>query len=231
MDWLTENAIALFNVILIDVMLAGDNAIVVGLAASRVASEMRAKVIFWGVAAAVMLRVLFAAIANQLLGILGLTVVGGLLLLWVSWKMYRQITQDNGHSLEDVQTGLIGPATPEHQMSFGTAVWQIALADVSMSLDNVLAVAGVANSAQDSSLVLLVGLAVSVVLMAIASHYIAKLLVKYPWITWIGLLIIVGVAFDMIYTGSHKVTCEAFNIGCSETLWQGFLHRLGWGGT
>jgi YjbE family integral membrane protein len=228
MDWLTDNAVALFNVILIDVMLAGDNAIIVGLAASRVAPEMRARVIFWGIVAAVGMRVVFALIANQLLGILGLTVVGGLLLLWVCWKMYRQITSDEETAPES------GPADPSTAagltLGFRAAVTQIAVADLSMSLDNVLAVAGVANSAKDSTLVLVIGLAVSIVLMAVASHYLAKLLVRYPWVTWVGLLIIVWVALEMIYLGSHELTCETLGVGCSETLWQGVLHRLGLGG-
>jgi len=109
-------------------------------------------------------------------------------------------------------------------MSFWSAVGLITLADVSMSLDNVLAVAG---AAKGSILVLVIGLAIAIILMAVASHYIANLLVKYPWITWIGLLIILWVALEMIYKGSHEVTCNAFNFGCSETLWQGIKHRLG----
>ncbi len=107
-------------------------------------------------------------------------------------------------------------------------MFQIALADISMSLDNVLAVAGVAKG---EPLVLVIGLAVAIILMAVASHYIAGLLVKYPWISWIGLLIIVFVAVDMIYTGSHEVACKAYDFGCSETLLQGIKHRLGFGGT
>ena len=216
LDWYRQNGVALLNVIVIDLVLAGDNAIVVGMAAARVAPEIRAKVIFWGIAAAVLLRMIFAAITVQLLAIIGLTLAGGILLLWVCWKMYRQFTGDN-HVVPDGA----GPGT---ELGFWSAVGLITLADVSMSLDNVLAVAGAANG---EPLTIVVGLAIAVLLMAVASHYIAKLLVRQPWIAWIGLLIILWVALGLIYKGSHEVTCRAFNFGCSETLWQGILHRLG----
>lgn len=228
MDWLSENAVALFNILMIDLTLAGDNAIVVGLAASRVAPELRPKVIFWGIAGAVVLRILFSGVAQQLLQIIGLTLAGGLLLLFVSWKMYRQIVEGNEHSLEDIEKGLASNETPNGDRSFWTALWHIILADLSMSLDNVLAVAGAAG---ESTAVLVIGLGLAIVLMAVASTYIAKLLARYPWISWVGLLIIVFVAFDMIYTDLHKVSCAAYNFGCSETLWQAILHQLGFGGT
>lgn len=223
-EWLQQNLMGLLNVIMIDVVLAGDNAIIVGLAASRVAPALRGKVIFWGIAAAVVLRILFAAITTQLLAIVGLTLAGGLLLLWVCWKMYRQITGGNAHSLDEVEKGLAAPTAPANEMGFWAAVIHITLADVSMSLDNVLAVAG---AAKGSPLVLVLGLGIAIVLMAVASHFIAGLLVKYPWITWIGLLVIVWVAFDMIYEGSHEVACQAYGVGCSEDLWQAIKHRLG----
>jgi YjbE family integral membrane protein len=158
-------------------------------------------------------------ITVQLLAIIGLTLAGGILLLWVCWKMYRQITTGDHHGQGD-------PAQAQVQgdLGFWQAVGLITVADVSMSLDNVLAVAG---AAKGSTLVLVIGLAVAIVLMAVASHFIANLLVKYPWITWIGLLIILWVALDMIYKGSHEVTCNAFGFGCSETLWDGIRHRLG----
>lgn len=201
--------VALLNVIVIDVVLAGDNAVIVGLAASRVAPELRKKVIFWGMAAAVGLRIVFAAIATSLLAIVGLTLAGGILLLWVCWKMYREI-RAGGHEGEDLLengSGAAKAAVPT--MTFGAAVMQITFADVSMSLDNVLAVAG---AAKGSTEVLVIGLGVAIVLMAVAANFIAKVLVKYPWITWIGLLIIVVVAVDMIYDGSHEVACA---------MWQG----------
>ncbi len=222
-DWYRQNFVPLLNIIMIDLVLAGDNAIVVGLAASRVPKEIRSKVIFWGIAAAVILRIFFAAITVQLLAVIGLTLAGGILLLWVCWKMYLQITTGSHHS--DVGAGE-DATNGGHELGFWQAVGLITVADVSMSLDNVLAVAG---AAKGSTLVLVIGLAVAIVLMAVASHYIAALLVKYPWITWIGLLIILWVALGMIYQGSHEVTCNAFDFGCSETLWQGIKHRLGFG--
>jgi YjbE family integral membrane protein len=216
-DWYRQNGLALLNIIMIDLVLAGDNAIVVGMAAARVAPEIRAKVIFWGIAAAVVLRMLFAAITVQLLAVIGLTFAGGILLLWVCWKMYRQIKMED--QVEHTATAANGT-----ELGFWSAVGLITLADVSMSLDNVLAVAGAANG---EPLAIVVGLAIAIVLMAVASHYIARLLVRYPWIAWIGLLIILWVALSMIYKGSHEVTCRALDFGCSEDLWRGILHRLG----
>jgi YjbE family integral membrane protein len=204
-DWLHLNFVALINVIIIDVVLAGDNAIIVGLAASRVREEIRTRVIFWGMAGAVALRVAFAGITVQLLAIIGLTLAGGILLLWVCWKMYRELVR--GH-VEKAQRGSSAagarPATP---MSFRAAVTQIILADVSMSLDNVLAVAGVAKG---EPLVLFAGLGIAIVLMAVAANFIASMLARYPWITWIGLLIIVWVALDMIFEGTREVACHAW---------------------
>jgi YjbE family integral membrane protein len=216
-DWYRENGLALLNIIMIDLVLAGDNAIVVGMAAARVAPEIRAKVIFWGIAAAVVLRILFAAITVQLLAVIGLTLAGGILLLWVCWKMYRQIKMEDHHDPANA-------AVNGSELGFWHAVGLITLADVSMSLDNVLAVAG---ASKGSTLALVLGLGIAIVLMAVASAYIAKLLVRQPWIAWIGLAIILWVALEMIYEGSHQVTCKAFEFGCSETLWQGILHRLG----
>jgi YjbE family integral membrane protein len=198
--WLQQEFFQLLNVIMIDVVLAGDNAIIVGLAASRVAPEIRSRVIFWGIAGAVLLRVAFAGITAHLLTIVGLTLAGGILLLWVCWKMYRQLTNGE-HDLDDegVATGVTAGAT----MTFGQAVSQVILADVTMSLDNVLAVAG---AAKGSTLVLALGLMISVVLMAAASHFIARLLARFPWVTWIGLLIVVYVALSMINDGMHQVS-------------------------
>lgn len=221
-DWWREHALAVFNVIAIDVVLAGDNAIVVGLAASRVARDKRAKVIFWGIAAAVLMRIGFAAITQQLLAIVGLTLLGGFLLLWVCWKMYRQISGSDSH--EDALAG--GDAVNNHEMGFWAAVTQIAIADVSMSLDNVIAVAGAAG---ESVLVLVIGLVVAIALMAVASHFIAQLLVRYPWITWIGLIIILYVALDMVVRGAPEilywlqgVDCQVPGAECPK------LSPLGW---
>ena len=201
MTWLQSDLFALINVIMIDVVLAGDNAIVVGMAASRVSKDMRSKVIFWGITGAVVLRILFAGITAQLLTIVGLTFAGGVLLLWVCWKMYRQLTAPNGHGTDD--SGEVGQAVAT--MTFGQAVTQVVLADVTMSLDNVLAVAG---AAKGSFAVLTIGLIIGIVLMALASHFIAGLLVRFPWITWIGLLIVVYVALSMIWDGWHQIGRE-----------------------
>ncbi|WP_083567780.1 YjbE family putative metal transport protein [Hyphomicrobium sp. CS1GBMeth3] len=229
LQWISDHAVELVNIIIIDLTLAGDNAIVVGMAASRVAPNLRAKVIFWGIAGAVVLRVLFSGVAVQLLQIIGLTLAGGLLLLFVAWKMYRQIVDGSEHSIDDVEAKVASGERHPGEVSFWSALWTIILADVSMSLDNVLAVAGVAQGAQEPLPVLIIGLGLAIILMAVASTYIAKLLAKYPWIAWLGLLIILWVALDMIYTDSHKITCATYNIGCSETLWQAVLHRLGLG--
>ncbi|SDP17804.1 integral membrane protein, YjbE family [Filomicrobium insigne] len=225
-QWYRENYAALLQIIMIDVVLAGDNAIIVGLAASRVAPDIRGRVIFWGIAGAVVLRILFASVTTQILAIVGLTLAGGILLLWVCWKMYRQITGGEEHNIDEIEKNLDAKSTTGPPVSFWAAVSQIIVADISMSLDNVLAVAG---AAKGEPLVLVVGLAVAIVLMALAAHFIARLLVRYPWITWIGLLIIVYVSLDMIYRGSHEITCEVFNFGCSEDLFSAILHRLGLG--
>jgi YjbE family integral membrane protein len=212
-DWLQLNFVALVNVIVIDVVLAGDNAIIVGLAASRVAPDIRARVIFWGMAGAVILRIAFAAVTVQLLAIVGLTLAGGILLLWVCWKMYREIAR-KPHAANDGASGDAAAALPP--MSFRAAVTQIVVADLSMSLDNVLAVAG---AAKGSGWVLAIGLLVAIVLMAIAANFIAGMLGRYPWITWIGLAIIVWVALDMIFDGSREVACAAWKgVWCAPDL-------------
>jgi YjbE family integral membrane protein len=226
-EWWHQNAVPLFNILIIDLTLAGDNAIVVGMAASRVHPSMRAKVIFWGIAGAVILRILFSSIAQQMLQVIGLTLAGGLLLLFVCWKMYRQIMDGHEHSIDEIEGQLASKTTPHNEATFWSALWTIIIADLSMSLDNVLAVAGAAG---ESTLVLVIGLAIAIILMAVASTYIAKLLAQYPWIAWVGLIIILYVALDMIYRDSHNIVCAAYGVGCSETIFQGILHRLGLGG-
>lgn len=220
LSWWQDHWDELTKIMMINIVLSGDNAIVVGLAASRVPQAIRTKVIIGGIGAAVVLRLIFAGIAAQLLKVIGLTLAGGLLLLWVCWSMYRQIAGGYEHTLEEVETGEF--SAPVAEMGFWAAIMQITLADVSMSLDNVLAVAG---AARQSTVVLIVGLAVAIILMGVASHFIAKLLVRYHWISWIGLLLIVWVALEMIYTGSHEITCKIYNFGCSETLLDGIIHR------
>ncbi len=207
---LTPHLWPLAQIIMIDVVLAGDNAVVVGLAASRVSPAIRGKVIFWGIAAAVILRILFAGITMQLLAIKGIMLFGGLLLFYVCWNMYRELrhSEQAPHSLGAAATE--GPhtddgtATKIKEMSFWAAVTQITIADVSMSLDNVLAVAG---AAQGNTMILVIGLAIAIVLMAVAANYIAKLLATYPWISWVGLAVIVYVALKMSWDGTYQLAC------------------------
>ncbi len=198
----------LLQIIMIDVVLAGDNAVVVGLAASRVNPAIRGKVIFWGIAAAVILRILFAGITMQLLAIKGIMLFGGLLLFYVCWNMYKELRR--GHEPEPHSLGSAAVEEPKgdgskiKEMTFWGAVIQITIADVSMSLDNVLAVAG---AAKGNTTILVIGLAIAIVLMAVAANYIANLLAKYPWISWVGLAIIVYVAAQMSWTGIHDLSC------------------------
>jgi YjbE family integral membrane protein len=219
-DHMIPELIALGQVIIIDLMLAGDNAIVVGMAAAGLPRHMRAKVILIGIAAATVLRILFAVIASKLLLIIGLTLAGGILLLWVCWKFWRELVHDRRRrlqalkrygrklsadelrELEDKEEALPGspPAKTMRQ-----AITQIVLADVSMSLDNVLAVAG---AAAQHYWVLVVGLLLSVALMGVAAGFVAGMMKRWPWIAYIGLVIILWVALGMIYRGTHQVVKE-----------------------
>ena len=193
-DWL----LPLFQVLLIDIVLAGDNAVVVGMAAAGLPQEQRRTAILWGIGAATVMRIGFAMITTQLLAIVGLTLAGGVLLLWVCWKMYREL-REGGHA-EHAEAS--GEAIEVPRKTLPQAIGQILIADISMSLDNVLAVAG---AAKDHREVLVVGLAISVVLMGVAATLIANLLSKHRWIAWVGLLIILYVAGDMIFSGTHEV--------------------------
>ncbi|MEO6198833.1 MAG: YjbE family putative metal transport protein, partial [Sphingomicrobium sp.] len=199
---LTPQAFAVFlEVLAIDIVLAGDNAIVVGALAAGLPAAQRKKVILIGVVAALVLRIAFALIVSQLLQVVGLILAGGLLLLWVAWRMYRELRPAGGNvgSAEivgDEHSGL-KPAK-----SFASAAWGVALADVSMSLDNVLAVAG---AAKDHPHVLVFGLVLSVLLMGLAANFIARYIDRYRWIGWVGLLVIVWVAAKMIWEGAHHV--------------------------
>jgi YjbE family integral membrane protein len=190
--------LAFGQVILIDIVLAGDNAIVIGALAAGLPADQRKKVILIGIVAALVLRIGFALVVTQLLQVVGLVFAGGVLLLWVAWKMYREIVQ-GGHEaggspeIEGDEHSGVRPAK-----SFAAAAWAVAIADVSMSLDNVLAVAG---AARDHPGILMVGLVIAVALMGIAANIIAKYIERYRWIAWIGLLVIVYVAGSMIYTG------------------------------
>jgi YjbE family integral membrane protein len=194
--------VAVGQVVAIDLVLAGDNAIVVGMAAAAVPAENRRKVILWGISAAIVLRICFALITTQLLAVIGLTLAGGILLLWVCWKMFRELQSHGRDEIapDEALNAKVGAAVAT--TTIGAAVWQIVVADVSMSLDNVLAVAG---AAKDHPTVLILGLLLSVVLMGAAANVIAHLLHKYRWIGWFGLAIITYVALDMIWRGSQEV--------------------------
>jgi YjbE family integral membrane protein len=198
---------ALLSVVIVDVVLAGDNAIVVGMAAAGLPLEQRRTVIILGIAAATIMRILLAYFAVQLLAVIGMTLAGGVLLLWVSWKMYRDFREAQA----DERAAALGGACCRNQVrvrrkSAGRALVRIVLADVSMSLDNVLAVAGIAR---DHFELLAFGLVLSVALMGIASTYIARLLDRHFWISWVGLGIITFVALRMIWDGSTEVLSQA----------------------
>jgi YjbE family integral membrane protein len=193
---------AFMQVLLIDLVLAGDNAIVVGALAAGLPPEQRKKVILIGVLAALVLRIIFALMVTWLLGIVGLVLAGGLLLLWVAWRMYRDIKGHAGESagspeiVGDEHSGLKSTKT------FAGAAWGVAVADVSMSLDNVLAVAG---AAREHPGILIVGLIFAVALMGIAANIIAQYIERYRWIAWVGLVVIVYVAGKMIVEGWSEV--------------------------
>ena len=186
----------LIQVILVDLMLAADNAIVIGLAAASVPAALRPRVIMLGIAAAAVLRILFALVTVQLLQIVGLVLAGGLLLLWVCWKLWRELRSRN-ESNESADEESVAPAKSLRQ-----AIVQIIIADVSMSLDNVLAVAGIARH---EPVILVFGLALSVALMAFGATLIARLLERYAWIAYIGLVVILQVALVMIWEGSREL--------------------------
>ncbi len=190
---------AFLQVIAIDLVLAGDNAIVIGLAAAGLPAELRRKAILVGIIAATVLRIAFAALTVQLLAIVGLQLFGGLLLAWVCWKMWTELREQNS-SMDEVEDE--NADLTKGQKTFFQAATQIVIADVSMSLDNVLAVAG---AAQDHVTVLIIGLVFSIALMGLAANFVAKLLHRYRWISYIGLLVIVYVAANMLYHGFLEV--------------------------
>jgi YjbE family integral membrane protein len=209
-DFITADAMAaLVQVIIIDLVLAGDNAIVIGLAAAGLPPEQRAKAILIGIVAATLMRIGFAGVTTQLLQIVGLLLAGGLLLLWVSWKMWRELRVSHEAERAAVEAvsdhdlnadGTIALGAPRKTVA--QATWQILVADLSMSLDNVLAVAG---AARDHPWVLIFGLVLSIALMGAAASYIAQLLQKHRWIAYVGLVIILYVALDMIYRGGLEI--------------------------
>ena len=201
---------AFFQVIMIDLVLAGDNAIVIGLAAAGLPAHQRTQAILIGIAAATGLRVVFALMTTQLLQIVGLLFAGGILLLWVCWKMWRELSTSHALEVDAVEAvsaedinadGTIAGGSGSGK-TFAQAAWQIVIADVSMSLDNVLAVAG---AAREHPYVLIFGLVLSIALMGIAASFIAKILNRHRWIAYVGLAIILYVAGDMIYRGVVEV--------------------------
>lgn len=203
--------VALLQVILIDVVLAGDNAVVIGMAASRVPKPDRRRVIFWGLTAAVILRVVLAMTTATILEIIGLMFAGGILLLWVSWRLYRDIVQSKEEEVgaqtiaeaEAPASCVPSPSLPAlRDPALRRAIAQIVVADLSMSLDNVLAVAG---AAMDHVWVLAIGLILSIALMGVAASLIAGLLHRHPWISYAGLIIVVYVALRMIWFGGVEL--------------------------
>ncbi len=202
--------LALVQVVMIDLVLAGDNAVIVGMAAAGVAADRRAKVVFLGVGAAVVMRVILALLATQLLGIIGLKLAGGILLLGVAWRMWAELrhkptTDTDGATL----TSSIAPK------SFLAALTEILIADLSMSLDNVLAVAGAAH---DHLVVLVIGLLLSVALMGAVASFIADKMAQNKWISWFGLLVIIYVAMVMILHGTSEVSCAGLSEFVCEAL-------------
>lgn len=201
--------ISVLNIAMIDLVLAGDNALVVGMAAARVQPNLRLKVIRWGIAGAVVVRILLAVAVTYLLGIVGLTLAGGLLLLLVCWKLFRELRMSTQPTSE------LAPKN-SHQLSLAGAIVMVVMADLSMSLDNVLAVSGAAHG---NIGVLVGGLALAILAMGIAASFIAKLLSRYPIIMWLGFAIILFVAIDMICRGGFEVSCHLIRqVSCASDI-------------
>lgn len=200
---------ALGKVIMIDLVLAADNAIIIGALAAGLPAAERRRVIALGMVAALVMRIGFALIVTQLLDIVGVRLVGGLLLLWVCWKMWRELRAGPDVQLED---GTIAHGAPMPAKSFWGAAWAVAVADLSMSLDNVLAVAG---ASMHHTEIMVFGLVLSVALMGIAANYIARLIERYRWIGWIGLLLILYVAIEMIIGGGQEVLPVVTNLAAN----------------
>ena len=177
-----------FQIVLIDLVLAGDNAIIIGLVASQFDQNLRKKIIFWGIGAAIVLRIVFTLITAYLLQIDGLKAIGGLLLLYISYKLYRDVIKNESLGKKKIESA---------NLTFYKAILTITIADVSMSLDNVL---GVAGAAKDHYLLLVFGLILSILLMATVANVISKWIKKYRWIGWLGLLAILAVAIELIYS-------------------------------
>jgi len=185
---MTEQIIIFFQIVLIDLVLAGDNAIIIGMVASQFDNKIRKKIIFWGISAAIILRIFFTLITAYLLQINGLKFIGGLLLLYIAYKLYKDVIKNEVSVNQTIKSG---------QSTFFKAIVTVIIADVSMSLDNVL---GVAGAAKDHYFLLVFGLILSIILMATVANIISKWIKKYKWIGWLGLLAIVVVAVDLIYS-------------------------------
>ena len=186
---MTEQIVIFFQIVFIDLVLAGDNAIIIGMVASQFPTEQRKKIIFWGIGAAVVLRIIFTLITAYLLQITGLRLIGGILLLYICYRLYEDVIKMNSNAEENVKK--------VDNSSFMKAITTVILADVTMSLDNVL---GVAGAARDHYMLLIFGLVLSIVLMATAATLISGWINKYKWIGWVGLLAILFVAIELIYT-------------------------------
>ena len=185
---MTEQIIIFFQIVFIDLVLAGDNAIIIGMVASQFHADQRKKIIFWGIGAAVILRIIFTLIAAYLLQINGLRLIGGILLLYIVYKLYIDVIKNSSENKENIKVD---------KSSLLKAITTVIIADVTMSLDNVL---GVAGAAKDHYVLLIFGLVLSIMLMATAANLISKWIKEYKWIAWIGILAILVVAIDLIYT-------------------------------
>ena len=185
---MTEQIIIFFQIVLIDLVLAGDNAIIIGMVASQFDNKLRKKIIFWGIGAAIILRIFFTLITAYLLQINGLKFIGGLLLLYIAYKLYKDVIKNETQVNQPIKV---------NQSSFFKAIVTVIIADVTMSLDNVL---GVAGAAKDHYVLLVFGLILSILLMATVANIVSKWIKKYKWIGWLGLLAIVVVAVDLIYS-------------------------------
>ena len=185
---MSEQIVIFFQIVFIDLVLAGDNAIIIGLVASQFPADQRKKIIFWGIGAAVILRIIFTLLTAYLLQITGLRLIGGILLLYICYKLYKDVIKNNSNNKENLKVD---------NSSFTKAITTVIIADVTMSLDNVL---GVAGAARDHYILLIFGLVLSIILMATAATLISKWIKKYKWIGWIGLIAILVVAIELIYT-------------------------------
>ncbi|MEM9330426.1 MAG: YjbE family putative metal transport protein [Pseudomonadota bacterium] len=201
MEWLAANFADYFKIIVADIVLSGDNALIIGMAAAGLSPELRKNAILFGMVVAAGLRIVFALIATKLLGVPGLLLVGAILLFWVCWKLYQEIRDQAderaAHALEDAGNPEAG-YTGAPRRTLASALWTITLADVSMSIDNVLAVAAIADGDQTK---LVIGLAIAIIAMACFATLIMQLLTRYPWISWLGLFVLLYVSAEMLYKG------------------------------